>query len=338
MDLNRTEVRDRRLKLVTFAGKGNEQRLGAVLGTRVVDLRLAQTDYLRCETKRTDRYSSQCFSVPENMMQFLQSGPESINALLETIRCVEDTMSHGQDLRGRSGLKVVHGLSEIHLMAPVPRPGKIICPARNFLDHLEEQREYYSGSETPLAFIKVSTAVIGPDQTIVHPKVVKQLDYEVELAVVIGKRAKNISREDAYEYVAGYTVFNDISARDVQFAEMKHGLINLGKNFDTFAPMGPCLVLKDQLDDPHDLDMELRVNGEIRQRSNTRNMIFKIPDLVHYFSRMTLEPGDIITSGTPSGVAIFRKPNPERWFLKPGDLVEAEIENIGVLRNKIQEE
>jgi len=326
------------LKLVTFARAGNDLGLGAILGTKVVDLKLAETAFIKCKSEGTDRDSSQRSPVPENMLQFVQSSRESINASVEIIKCAEDMMLQGQDLRDPSGQKIVCELNEIRLIAPVPRPRKIICLARNFLDHLEEQRELYSGSDIPLAFIKVSTAVIGPDHPIVHPRVVKQLDYEVELAVVIGKRGKDISRENAYDYVAGYTILNDISARDVQFAEMKRGLINLGKNFDTFAPMGPCLVLRDQLDDPHDLDLELRVNGEIRQRSNTKNMIFKIPDLIHYFSRMTLEPGDIITSGTPSGVAVFRKPDPERWFLKPGDIVEAEIENIGILKNKVTEE
>ncbi len=142
-------------------------------------------------------------------------------------------------------------------------------------------------------------------------------------------------RKDALDYVAGFSVFNDISARDIQFAEMKRGFCNLGKNFDTFGPMGPCLVTPDQAGNPDNLGMELRVNGQIRQLSSTKKMVFKVRELVEFFSSMTLEPGDIITSGTPSGVAIYRKPDKEPYLLRPGDGIEAKVENLGRLQNTV---
>jgi 2-keto-4-pentenoate hydratase/2-oxohepta-3-ene-1,7-dioic acid hydratase in catechol pathway len=164
----------------------------------------------------------------------------------------------------------------------------------------------------------------------------KQLDYEIEMAIVVGKKGKNIPEEKAYDYVAGYMIMNDLSARDVQHKEMQKRLILLSKSLDGFAPVGPWLVTPDEIPDPHNLGMELWVNqeSEPRQKSSTNQLIYNVPDLIAYWSQMTLEPGDIITSGTPGGVALFRQP-PEQWFLKPGDVVEARIEKLGFIRNKI---
>ena len=173
---------------------------------------------------------------------------------------------------------------------------------------------------------------------ILYPPRVKLLDYEVELAAVIGQRCKDVSKEDALDYVAGFSVFDDISARDIQFAEMKRGFCNLGKNFATFAPMGPYLVTPDQAGEPDNMKMELRVNGSTRQLSSTKMMVFKIRELIEFFSSMTLEPGDVITSGTPSGVAIYRKPDKEPYLLRPGDVIESEIESLGRLKNTVVED
>lgn len=187
----------------------------------------------------------------------------------------------------------------------------------------------------PISFLKAPTSLIGHRAPILYPRKVKLLDYEVELAAVIGKRCRDVSKGDALDYVAGFSVFNDISARDIQFAEMKRGFCNLGKNFDTFAPMGPLLVTPDQAGDPDDLEMELRVNGQTRQSASTKRMVFKIRELIEWFSSMTLEPADIITSGTPSGVAIYRKPEKEPYLLKTGDVIEAKIANLGRLQNTV---
>ena len=212
---------------------------------------------------------------------------------------------------------------------PVPVPRKIICLGVNYRDHAEEA--HVPIPERPIIFSKPSTAIVGPEDPVIYPKVSTQVDYEIELAAVIGKRGKNASESDAFDHIAGYTVLNDISARDIQFADRQWFR---GKGFDTFAPTGPCLVLREQLSDPHNLKMELRVNDEIRQRSTTANMIFKIPELVAFISNvMTLQPGDIIATGTPAGVGFYAKP--EKRLLKPGDLMEAEIEGIGLLRNRV---
>jgi 2-keto-4-pentenoate hydratase/2-oxohepta-3-ene-1,7-dioic acid hydratase in catechol pathway len=176
---------------------------------------------------------------------------------------------------------------------------------------------------------------VGHRAPVFYPRRVKLLDYEVELAAIIGKKCKEVSRKNALDHVAGFSVFNDISARDIQFAEMKRGFCNLGKNFASFAPMGPFLVTPDQAGNPDNLGMELRVNGQTRQFSSTKNMVFKIRQLIEFFSSMTLEPGDIITSGTPSGVAIYRKPDKTPFLLQPGDMIESKIENLGRLQNTI---
>lgn len=239
-----------------------------------------------------------------------------------------DTKIHDK----KSELKVFD-MNEVTMLPPISRPSKIICMGGNFVDHIQEGST--SLPAFPISFLKSPTALIGHRANIVYPWKVKLLDYEVELATVIGKKCSDVSGKDALDYVAGYSVFNDISARDYQFAEMKRGFCNIGKNFATFAPMGPFLVTPDQSGNPDDLGMELRVNGRTRQLSNTKNMVFKIRQLIEFFSAMTLEPGDIITSGTPSGVAIYRKPDKTPYLLKPSDIIESKIDNLGTLQNTV---
>ncbi len=219
-------------------------------------------------------------------------------------------------------------LGEVRLLAPIQRPPKIICLGLNYADHAEE-----TGRPRPVApilFSKPPTAVIGPGDAIVLPKD-SQVDYEVELAIIIGKEGRHIPEEQALKHVGGYTVFNDVSARNYQYRDRQWFR---GKGFDTFAPMGPCLVLPDQIPDPQNLRLQLRLNNETLQDSTTANMIFTIPQIISDISSvLTLEIGDVIATGTPSGVGFVRKPQP--IFLKPGDIVEAEIEGIGVLRNPV---
>lgn len=220
--------------------------------------------------------------------------------------------------------------SDVRELAPVPDPGKIVCVGLNYHDHAEEQDEEVP--EKPILFGKSSTAVTNPDAAIIHPDDVDQVDYEVELGVVIGRTAKNVDSEDAANYIAGYTVLNDVSARDAQFEDEQ---FFRGKSYDTFAPMGPELVTGDQID-PNNLDVACRVNGDEKQSSNTEEFIFNVYELVEYLSGvMTLEPGDVISTGTPGGVGIFRDP-PE--LLEPGDEVEVDIESIGTLQNTVVEE
>jgi 2-keto-4-pentenoate hydratase/2-oxohepta-3-ene-1,7-dioic acid hydratase in catechol pathway len=191
------------------------------------------------------------------------------------------------------------------------------------------------GPSSPVAFLKLPGTVIGPKDDIPHPPEVKNLDYEVELAVIIGKPCVDVSEDEALDYVAGYAAFNDISGRDVIRGENKSGIHLMGKSFPGFAPMGPYLVTADEIRDPQNLKLKLSVNGETRQDSNLSYMIFKIRDMIAYWSQMGLNPGDVLTTGTPRGVAAGRKPDQPPWWLKPGDVVEAEVEKVGRLRNRI---
>ncbi|WP_436907726.1 fumarylacetoacetate hydrolase family protein [Halosimplex marinum] len=217
--------------------------------------------------------------------------------------------------------------AEADLLAPVPRPGKIVCVGLNYHDHAEEQDEEVP--ERPLLFGKAGTAVTNPGDPIVHPPELDEVDYEVELGVVIGRTAKDVSAADARDYVAGYTVVNDVSGRDAQFED---GQFFRGKSYDTFAPMGPTLVPDEHID-PGALDVATRVSGETLQDSNTEEFIFGVEEVVEYISGCTtLRPGDVISTGTPGGVGVFREP---QQLLEPGDTVEVEVEGIGALTNHV---
>ena len=220
--------------------------------------------------------------------------------------------------------------SNVTTLAPVPRPGKIVCVGLNYHDHAEEQGE--DVPEKPLLFGQAPTAVTNPDDPIVHPAALDEVDYEVELGIVIGRTAKRVDAADARDCVAGYTAINDVSGRDAQFDD---GQFLRGKSYDTFAPMGPTLVPGNSID-PNALDVACRVNGETKQQSNTEQFIFDVDEVIKYISEaMTLRPGDVISTGTPGGVGIFRDP-PE--LLKPGDAVDVEVEGIGTLTNPVVEE
>lgn len=230
----------------------------------------------------------------------------------------------------------VQQLSDVQLAAPIPRPRKnIMCLGLNYSEHAKESAEargrQASLPQYPVIFTKAPTTVNGPYAPIViDPQVSQEIDWEVELAVVIGKGGKNIRGEDAYSHVFGYCVLNDVTARDLQ---EQHRQYFRGKSLDGYCPMGPWLVTADEIADPQNLNLSLRVNGVTKQDSNTSMMIFSIPRIIAVLSNgMTLEAGDIIATGTPSGVGFARKP-PE--FLKPGDVVEAEIQDIGMLRNPV---
>lgn len=220
-------------------------------------------------------------------------------------------------------------ISNFKLLTPIPNPNKIICLAFNYVDHAEEQG--LQAPDDPAIVLKPRTALTSTDADIEVPDFVTQLDYEVELAVIIGKTCKNISEEQAQDVVFGYMIFNDVSARDIQFKDKQ---FTRGKGFDSFAPCGPWITTKDEINDPQNLKLTTKVNGEIRQDSSTQQMFIKIPEIISKISRvMTLEKGDIISTGTPAGV-ILNKPN--GVFLKDGDKVEMEIEDLGMLRNTIK--
>jgi len=218
--------------------------------------------------------------------------------------------------------------SDVRIKAPILRPAKLLGIGLNYRDHAEEFKIPIPAF--PIVFGMYANAIIGPEDAIVIPPATSQVDYEAELGVVIGARALRVPLEKALDYVAGYTIVHDVSARDIQFGDKQW---TRGKTIDTFAPIGPCLVSRGDLGDGGGLDIELRLNGHTMQKSNTRNLIFNVAMLVSGISQtMTLEPGDVIATGTPSGVGYVRKPP---VFLKPGDMVEIEIDGIGILRNPV---
>ncbi len=233
-----------------------------------------------------------------------------------------------RDLLPEASADTAYSLGTVKLLAPIPKPRKLICVGLNYLDHAKE-----TGSEipsVPTIFNKFATAVIPPGENIVLPKVSKSPDYEAEFAFVIGRGGRHLSADSWKEHVFGYTIINDVSARDYQRATTQW---LMGKTFDTFAPMGPWIVTADAIPDPHNLDIRLEINGEVLQNSNTRELIFKIPDLLAFLSSVfTLEPGDIVSTGTPAGVGVARKPP---RFLQPGDDVVVQIPAIGELRNPV---
>lgn len=228
--------------------------------------------------------------------------------------------------------KATLALNKVKLLAPIARPTKIICLGLNYKDHAAEQGRI--PSKEPVIFMKPNTTIIGPNENIIKPSFITQLDYEAELAIVIGKKTKNVSVKDAESCILGYTIFNDVSARDIQFRDTQW---TRGKSFDTFAPTGPCITMIDQVTDPSNLQVCTWVNNELRQDSNTSNMVLNVFEIVHHLSQgMTLEPCDIIATGTPAGVGFAMTPEPK--FLQEGDVIEIKIEGIGTLRNCVIEE
>lgn len=251
----------------------------------------------------------------------------------EVLECFD--LDHGfyekaKEAIARGGPRAALDVNAITLSAPVPRPGKIICIGLNYRDHAAESGMEISTS--PIIFSKFSSCAVGPNASIVIPNGSTQCDYEAELAFIIGRRAANVSRENAIDHVFGYTNFNDVSARDFQFAD---GQWQRGKSCNTFAPMGAFVATTDDVPDPQNLSIKLRLNGSAMQDSNTCQMIFGVAELVEFLSRyITLEPGDVVATGTPPGVGFARKPP---VYLKDGDVIDVEIERLGVLSNPVRQ-
>ena len=308
--------------LVTYSHpRTNENRLGVCIENMVLDFSSSASGL-------KSKYEDESF--PTTMLEFIGQIAllqPVLDEIVANRKAMVDSLSAGQDY---------FELSDVKLLAPLPNPGKIVHTAGNYREHALEGKEGGWDFQIPpwISFLKNPSAICGHEDDIIYPPITKELDHEIELAIVIGKEGRYISEESAWDHIAGFTVFNDITARDVQRREMASGLLNLGKNLDTFAPFGPALVLRDDIGHVHDLKIELRVNGEPRQVSTTANLSVRIEEIVSHWSVLTLYPGDIVTTGTVSGVAAFR-PDPEPFFLKPGDVMEAEIENIGILRNRI---
>lgn len=281
------------MRLVTFQTPTQGPRAGALDGDVVIDL--AATDP----------------SLPVSVRLLLEAGEQ-------TLRRAEAA--------AKSPKRVV--VENAKLLAPIPDPQKVIGVGLNYKDHAAEQGLKLPAD--PVIFSKFPSAVIGPDEPIVLPIVSQEIDFEAELVVVIGQRGKNIPEDRALEYVAGYTVGHDVSARDWQQRKDGKQWV-LGKSFDTFAPSGPALVTKDEVPNPHSLAIKFRLNGETMQDSSTSQMAAKVQEIIAYISQVfTLVPGDLIYTGTPPGVGFARRPP---VFMKPGDICEVEIESLGILRN-----
>jgi len=269
--------------------------------------------------------------LPSDMLGFLRRGPASLAIAEQSLAWALDALLR-YDAPDVLRAGVVLPRRSVRLCAPVPRPGKIVCVARNYPAHGVEGGAT-TRPEEPVLFLKPASAVIGPDDDVLIPRVSRQVDYEGELAAVIGTPGRNLCADEALDHVFGYTAANDVSARDFQGVR---GQEMLGKCCDTFAPIGPALVTADEISDPQDLSIRTTVSGTPRQDARTKEMVFSVAELVAFAScLMTLEPGDLLLTGTPEGVGAAA--SPPRW-LRDGDVVDVEIENIGRLRNHIRDD
>src|SRR5216683_6228940 len=312
------------MRLVTFRRGRGEPKPGALWQEHVLDLTgLAKDLATQRGTVRRGRGG-----FPRTILEIVQGG-EAIMAL------TREAWEHGQRLVGQTAAedlaqrRLAYPVKRVRLLAPIPSPARnVFCLGRNYADHAAERGA--AAPEHPVYFTKPATAVVGPGDDVVHHAITKELDYEVELTVVIGTGGRDIARADALGHVFGYTIINDVTARDLQ---KRHQQWFKGKSLDTFCPMGPWIVHASAIKDPQALDIKLRVNGEQRQSSNTKHMIFDLKTIIESLSLgMTLEPGDVIATGTPSGVGFAMNPP---GLLKGGDVIEAEVEGIGILRNTV---
>ena len=286
------------MKLVTYKPRGASAQLGAIVDGKVINLAEASGG-----------------ALPNDMRAFLALGDDGLK-LAKKVATKKVAASHGV------------ALGDVKLMAPITNPKKVVAIGLNYLDHIKESNAQVP--KLPIMFTKYTTSIVGPgDEVRWDPALTAKVDWEVELAVVIGKAAYRVSEADALNYVAGYTACNDVSARDLQTERGDQWI--RGKSLDTFCPLGPCIVTKDEIADPHNLKLKTIVNGKVMQDSNTSQLLFKLPYLIHYLSQaFTLLPGDVIITGTPPGVGMGMKPP---VFLKDGDVMTVEVEGIGELTN-----
>jgi len=325
------------MKLVSYLFS-EETRLGALShsGDSIIDMSRAHRELMGA-SRGLLKARHILRPLPTDMIAFLERGAEALQTAKEALEYVEGQMGEGapestKEKYLRRGTLLP--LATTKLLAPVPRPPKLIAAWVNYEEHGKEAT-VEAPKAAPLFFTKWPTAVIGPGQPIILPRISRKVDYEAELALVIGTAGKNIPAERAYDHVAGYTILNDVSARDFSLRVLlgTPGPSDIQKSFDTFAPMGPYLVTRDEIPDPHALGIRLRIGDEVLQDDTTGSMVHRIPAIVAYLSSIaTLEPGDVITTGTPSGVGFTR--TPPRW-LRPGETVRIEIDRIGVLENPV---
>ncbi len=312
------------MRLVTYQHEG-QSRTGAQLDEQVVDLNRAYHAALR-HMGNEDELAVADVRVPTDMIGLLRGGDTSLRAAQQAVAFVRSQLEGNDKTLSLQG--ITYAIDSVSLLPPVMRPGKVVCLGLNYRDHAAEAG--MAVPEYPVLFHKVAGSLIGHSQPIVIPRISGKIDYEGELAIIIGRRGKYIAEEDALSYVAGYTVGNDVSARDLQFRTSQW---TTGKMLDTFCPLGPALVTRDEVADPNQLAIKTTLNGQVMQEGNTADMIFRVPFIVSYISEVaTLEPGDVILTGTPPGIGNTRTP---QVFMKPGDTITVEIEQVGKLTNPV---
>ena len=321
------------MKLVTFHSRSREDRIGAIAadGT-IVDLNAAYALYLRNVQREGSFYALADARVPANMRGLFENGDRGLDAARTALDYV---VKEGAE-SGPSGEALRFQRNEVKIKAPIV-PKKFFHTAGNFREHHEEaQKSGFSHPVLPwIVFFQNVDAIIGPEEAIVYPEhLTQELDYELELALVLKKAGRHFDAARAADYIGGYVIFNDITARDIQRTEMKSGVFSFCKGIDTFCPLGPHIVTADEIPQPNNLAMELRVNGKTRQQSHSSKMSVTAPEIVAHYSPMGYSAGDVLSTGTVSGVAAFSN-DPKSLYLKPGDAVECEIEKIGVLRNPV---
>lgn len=307
------------MKLINYTVNG-VTRAGAIVEDQVIDLNYAYEAQLQAAGEYRYKEIAHAY-VPATTDALYQGGKKSLEFAQQAVDFILANPT-------ASVTKVIFAREEVKVEAPVINPGKIICVGHNYREHiLEMGRELPTH---PVIFAKFANTILGPDDDIPFYPISEQLDYEAEFTFVIGKQARNVSEEDALDYVAGYTITNDVTYRDIQRRTLQW---LQGKTVDGSAPMGPYLITTDELPDPSGLSVVLTVNGEVRQQTNTANLVFSVQKLVAFLSNlMTLEPGDVILTGTPGGVGVAMDPP---TFLKDGDIVRIEIDKVGALENKV---
>jgi len=319
------------MRLITFQNKAGERCIAALAPNgRVVGLNAACKLYFRDKGKGGEHAAGTL--VPNDMRLLFEGGDRALDAARAALEYAV-AQDPEADLDGEP---ISFDRNEIQIKAPII-PKKFFHTAGNFREHHHEaEKAGFSHPVLPwIVFFQNVDAIIGPDEPVVYPPhLTQELDYELELAVVLKKTGKHFTAKEGGDYIGGYVIFNDITARDIQRNEMKSGVFSFCKGIDTFCPLGPHIVTADEIKDPHNLAMELRVNGAPRQRSHTSKMSVSIPEILAHYSPMGYSAGDVLSTGTVSGVAAFSD-DPKAWFLKPGDVMECEIEQIGVLRNPV---
>ncbi|HWT92673.1 MAG TPA: fumarylacetoacetate hydrolase family protein [Solirubrobacteraceae bacterium] len=311
------------MRLATYLQAGQE-RLGAVDGNGYVDLNRAYAALRRSQGADAGQAAAEADAlVPADVLRFLALGAPAVDAARAAVAHVS-----GIDVDAARADLLAVAAREVTLLPPVPRPPKIICVARNYAEHAREAG--LEISPIPIVFARFAETLVADGGAVVRPTVSEQLDWEGELAIVIGKGGRHIQREEAMDHVAGYSIFNDVTVRDFQFRVTQY---TSGKNFSASGPFGPHLVLADEVADPHALEIRTEVGGVLKQTGNTSDMIYDIPTIIEHISEwITLEPGDVIPTGTPAGVGFKRNP-PE--FLRAGDTVSVTVEGLGTLTNPV---